>query len=103
MVAGFWRRVAIYLIDGILTTITFGIYGFVFFILFFFGTPTIGMRAVNVKYSNKSRQVFLFLFFILELFFYILIIPIIYDLIQICIKRGTFAERWSKDFLVRRS
>jgi len=103
MVAGFWRRVVMYLIDMLLTGITCGIYGFVFFILFFFGTPTLGMRAVNIKYSKKSQQIFLFLFTILELLFYILIIPIIYDIIQICIKRGTFAERWSHDFLVRKS
>ncbi|AGR42163.1 RDD family protein [Spiroplasma diminutum] len=99
MNAGFWRRVACNLIDNFLIGITLGIYWIFMIINFCMAKPSIGMKAMGMSYSTK-KQLRLFGFSLLQALLYILIIPGLYDLVMICMKKGTFAERWSGNFLV---
>ncbi|AHI54295.1 hypothetical protein SSABA_v1c08960 [Spiroplasma sabaudiense Ar-1343] len=103
--AGFWRRFVASLIDLGLTIITLGIY-FIFRIIWFCqGKPNIGMRVMGLNYDpGKGKMLMLFLFlFILTPMFYAVTIGIgwIIDIVRICMKKGTFAEMFAKNYIVK--
>ncbi|QHX36701.1 hypothetical protein [Spiroplasma sp. BIUS-1] len=97
-VAGFWRRFIANWINNFLIVITFGIY-FIFMIINFCrAKPSIGLKAMGIKYS-ANNQLTLFVYSLLNGLMYILIIPIFMDLVTVCLKKGTFSERWANNFL----
>lgn len=98
-IAGYWRRFAQGLVDTLITFITFGIYGIIRIILFCSAKQTLGMKLVNITYS-ADRQLRLFLWGLLATLLYLSIIFFIYDLIMVCSKKGTFAERRSNNYQI---
>ncbi|AUM62693.1 RDD family protein [Spiroplasma monobiae] len=99
MNAGFWRRFVAGLVNNALIGITFGIYWIFLIINFCKAKPSIGMKVMDMEYSTKE-QLKLFGFRLLAGLFYLLIVTLLWDLVMICMKKGTFAERWSGNFLV---
>ncbi|WP_338984306.1 hypothetical protein [Spiroplasma endosymbiont of Diplazon laetatorius] len=97
--AGFWRRFVSNFINNALVGITFGIYIIFIIINYCKAKPSIGMKAMDLEYSTK-KQLKLFLFGLLQGLLYLLIVTWIFDIVMICLKKGTFAERWSGNFIV---
>ncbi|AXK51789.1 RDD family protein [Spiroplasma alleghenense] len=105
--AGFWRRLAATLIEMLLVAVTFGIY-FIFKIIWFCkGQPNLGMRTLGLGYEpGKGKMLMLFLFmFIVTPLMYGASFGIVWiiDIVRICMKKGTFAEAWAQNFIVKTS
>ncbi|QBQ07845.1 hypothetical protein SGLAD_v1c06460 [Spiroplasma gladiatoris] len=100
MKAGYWRRFGSNFIDTLLFYLTFGIYFIIYIVFFCQGKKSVGMEATKIKYSNPDAMGALYGFSILANIFYILIIPLIIDFFKVILREGTFAERWSQNFLI---
>ncbi|MBN3534884.1 hypothetical protein [Mycoplasma procyoni] len=98
-IAGFWRRFAAGWLTGLLSAVTCGIYAIFSLIAYIQGKPNLGMRAMGLTYSYGSGR--MFRLWIFSFLWNMLIITWFINLIMIVMKKGTFPEIWSQNYIIR--
>ncbi|MBN3534885.1 hypothetical protein [Mycoplasma procyoni] len=97
-IAGFWKRLAADLVTSLLTVVTLGVYSVFNLIAYIQGKPNFAMKAMRLSYSHGSGR--MLKLFACRVVWNIFIITIFIDIVMIIMKKGTFPEIWSQNFVI---